>query len=270
MSTQTGTATATPTRTTTGTSTPAETATETTSTTDLELEWQAVAGAKRGNGHHYPAPTVLGDTLIVPSGLNAGIVEGFGLETGNRKWEISFDDGMISDQPYLPTNGSVVVIKTNSGLAAIRENGEIEWSKDINQTGDPLGMDNTIFVPTSTGVEAREFDGSQKWTWEGDTPVSGLGYADGSVFMKAGTSLYSISSGETEWEYRTTIEPSVPPVARDGLMFIGTEDSKLVAINVDESTTEWEQEVENSIAAPITIGEHVYAAGWSYPLKGLC
>jgi outer membrane protein assembly factor BamB len=174
---------------------------------------------------------------------------------------------MISDQPYLPTDGSVVVVETHSGLTAITENGEIEWSEDLRPRGYPLGMNNTIFVPTSRGVEAREFDGTQKWTWESESSVYSLGYADGSVYTKAGTSLYSISSGETEWEYRTTIEPSTPPVARDGLVFIGTEDSRLVAISVDEPTTEWEQDIESSIAAPLTIGEYVYAAGWSHPLK---
>lgn len=194
-------------------------------------------------------------------------MEGFDIETGDRKWELSFDESMASNQPYSPTNDSLVVVGTQSSLTAITENGDIEWTEDLNLAGDPLGMNNTIFVPTFRGIEARGFDGSQKWTWNSEAPISGLGYSDGAVYAKTGTSLYSISSGETDWEYRTTVEPSTPPVARDGLVYIGTEDNRLVAISVDESTIEWEQNVGSPISAPLTIGEHVYAAGWSYPLK---
>jgi outer membrane protein assembly factor BamB len=174
---------------------------------------------------------------------------------------------MISDQPYLPTSDSAVVISTYSGLRAITEDGEIEWSEDIRPAGDLLGTSDTIFTPTQNGVEARSYAGRQKWVWETESPVYSLGHENGSVYAKSGTSLYSIREGEVEWEYQTTIEPSTPLVARDGLVFIGTENSRIVAIRTDDPSIEWEQTLENSVAAPITVGQHVYAAGWSYPLK---
>jgi len=256
------------------TDTPASTPTEkSTPTLSPNLEWEAIANSKIGNGHHFPAPVVLEDRLIVPSGLNqAGALEGYNLQNGTREWELSLGVSMSSDYPYLPANDSVVVVVTGSTLRAIASDGSTVWQKDVGLAGTALGIDDTILVPDGNMIEAWRFDGTQKWTWDTDSQVFNLGYADGTVYTKSGTSLFAINveDGETVWESRTTIEPSVPPVASGNLLYIADGEGRVTAIRTADQTTEWQVELERGIVTPITVGDsNVYAGGWSFPLAAL-
>lgn len=236
------------------------------------LEWDAIAGAKIGDGYNFPAPLLLDGTLVVVAGLNdAGIVEGYNPKTGDMEWEISTQTSMNSHHS-LPSDGSVVIVPTDSGISAISGSGEVVWSDDIRPSGDMFSAGGMFYIPKYSGVEARSFDGSQEWTWDTDGSVSHIGGTENTIYTKSGTSLYAINAddGTTLWESRTTVEPSVPPVAKEGLLFIGHDDGQLSAINTESQEEEWSINLESRVAVPITKGEsNIYAAGWSYPLHAL-
>ncbi|WP_159440201.1 outer membrane protein assembly factor BamB family protein [Natronorubrum thiooxidans] len=124
-------------------------------TQSLSVEWESVAGAKIGEGHHYPAPQLVDSTLVVVSGLNdAGTIEGYNPETGDHVWEVSTNTSMISDHP-LSANDSVVVCQTDSGVKAISASGEVVWEDGISPYGDLLPVDDRIYIRYfPTGVRA--------------------------------------------------------------------------------------------------------------------
>lgn len=237
------------------------------------VEWENVAGATIGNGHHFPSPRLVDGTLIVVSGLNdAGTVEGYNPENGDREWELSVGTSMTSAHP-LPTDNSIIVCKSDSGLQAISSSGDVEWDEEISVYGDPLAVDDTIYVPTYKGIEARGFDGTQFWTWDSETSVNYVGASDdGTVYTKARTSLYAIDAteGVTQWEMRTSMELSTPPVTIDGLLILGQENGQVTALSTETQEEEWSINLNNGISTPITTGEStIYASGWSYPVHAL-
>lgn len=92
-------ATRTETRAATETETQTRTETET-GTRELTVEWDAGAGGRMGNGYHYPQPVLLEGTLVFATGLHeAGVLEGYNPDTGDREWEISTQTSMNSHHP---------------------------------------------------------------------------------------------------------------------------------------------------------------------------
>lgn len=245
-------------------STPTESTTEAATPT---LEWDAVAGAEIGDGYHYPAPRLVDGTLVVAAGLNdAGIVEGYTPEDGEREWTTATGVSMNSHHP-LPAGDSVIVEGTEAGLEAIRaSDGESAWTEDVRVYGDPLPVDGSIYIPTGSGIEARAFDGEQLWTWESDSSTYYVGGGGETVYTKAGTSLYALdtSDGSAIWDMRTTMELSTPPLVYDDLLILGRDNGHVTALNTETQEEEWDVNLEQRIATPITAGEStIYAAGWS-------
>ncbi|SDG40706.1 PQQ enzyme repeat-containing protein [Halorientalis regularis] len=225
-----------------------------------------------GNGHHFPSPVILNDTLVVVSGLNdAGLIEGYNSETGERQWSQSTQTSMNSNH-QLPSNDSVVIVPSESGLSAVSATGEVMWSDDIRLSGDIMGTDELFYIPKYNGVEARSFDGSQQWTWESDSSIYSLGGDSNTLFTKSGTSLYALDAidGTVKWTFRTRMEPSTPPIVKNGLLIVGREDGQLTALYEDTHEEAWSIDLDSSISTPITVGEsNIYAAGWSYPLHAI-
>jgi len=247
--------------------------TQTTPAPSPTVEWDAVAGARIGNGHHYPPPALVDGNLIVASGLNdAGVIEAYNPDTGDREWTHATNASMNSDHP-LAANDSVVVVGTDDGLKAIRaSNGEAAWTEDMAVYGDPLAIDDAVYVPTAAGVKARGFDGEQLWTWNHDSFVNRVGSAGDAVYTKAGTSLYAIdvSDGSTIWEKRSTMELSTPPVVVDDLLLLGRENGHLTALQTESQNEKWDVNLAQSVSAPLGVGKNaVYAAGWSRALHAL-
>lgn len=241
-------------------------------TTGPELEWEASAGARIGNGYHFPQPTLLDSTLVVAAGLNqSGVLKGYDSETGGDEWELSTKTSMSSHHP-LPSNGSVVVVPTDSGISAISGSGETQWSKELHLAGDMMAAGDRVILPKSDGIEARSFEGDELWTWDSDSSVRYVGGGEDTLYARLENEFIAIDAteGQTEWRFQSQIEPSVPPVVTNDLLIIGDGDGQITAIYLDSQEEAWSVNLGNEITTPISHGEsYIYAAGWSEPLHAL-
>ncbi|WP_324662086.1 outer membrane protein assembly factor BamB family protein [Haloarcula sediminis] len=237
------------------------------------IEWESIAAANIGNGFHFPAPVLVDNQLVVVSGLDdAGTIEGYDPDSGERNWSYSTGVDMSSEQP-LCVNNSTIVYSSLDGLEAVSvSSGESVWETDTSVRGDIISADGIIYVPTYDGVLALDFDGSELWNVQIESPVYNLAVDSNSVYFKAGTTIHSLNkqNGSSRWEMRSTIEPSVAPVVKDNLLVFALENGEVRAINKNSQELEWSTELTRNFNTPISVGDtSVYAASWSYPLHAI-
>ena len=116
-------------------------------------------------------------------------------------------------------------------------------------------------------VLARDGDGERWRTAPEDEDASLLGVADGSVFVAAGTMnskrTYALDAETGDQRWRAEVDPDGPAAIADGRVYMGVEDSVLLALDAATGEERWRQDLELfRIELPVAVTDGaVYAAG---------
>lgn len=114
-------------------------------------------------------------------------------------------------------------------------------------------------------VHAIDSNGSKGWTYKtGGRIRSSPAIVDGVVFVgSADNNLYALNAtdGSGEWTYETDDRVRSSPAVVDGVVYVGSADNSLYAINAAGGSGEWSHETGGGIYYTSPISG---ADGWSF------
>ena len=157
----------------------------------------------------------------------------------------------------------------------------------MGNMGPVIGSDGTVYMPSNTGLNALDPNGTRKWVYTTTssaikTPVIG---SDGTIYFGDGNKwLFALNQdGTKKWSIQLPSVGAIPAIGPDGTIYFGT--SNLSAINPD-GTVKWDYPTGTiangcpSIAPDGTIyigsnsGKKLYALNpdgslkWTFPSAG--
>jgi outer membrane protein assembly factor BamB len=227
----------------------------------------------------YAAPTVVTNGNLVCAIFATGDVVCVDME-GNRKWSkgLGIPDNHYGHSSSLLIYQNLLLVQfdTNKGgkimgldLAtgdqkwATARPSKISWASPVLAT---VGNQVELILSSSPHVAAyNPLSGTQLWALEcltgevGPSPA----YADGIVYVANEYAvLAAIKPGnppEILWETNEYLPEVSSPVAKDGMVFLGTSYGVIVCYNASDGEILWEYECDEGIyASPIIVDNKVY------------
>jgi outer membrane protein assembly factor BamB len=177
---------------------------------------------------------------------------------GSLKWRYKTGNS-ITNSPAIAADGTVYAVSGES-LHAINPDGTLQWHRQLDSysvTGPAaaVGADGTIYVGTdmSDSLYALNPDGTRKWTYYIGAPIWTVPAiaADGTVYVGSNdTYLYAIKpNGSFKWRYKTGSDVhSTPAIATNGTVYFGSADNYLYAIN-SQGLLEWRYRTNGGLIA---------------------
>jgi len=161
----------------------------------------------------------IGADGIVYCGSHDGSLYAYYPQNGTVKWK--FPAGYwIRVNPCIGDDGTIYCVSLNNFLFAINPNGTMKWKTDVDAGTSPtIGPDGTIYAGWDTLYAINSVDGSVKWS----LPVSGA------------------------------IEGSTPCTSHEGVIYFGTTNGDVYAVNPN-GTIRWRKTFVES-QSPAAIGE---------------
>ncbi len=249
-----------------GTPTPKATATPRPPTTDKHLKWFFKTGAKITS-----SPALADNTLYVCSGDGSL----YALDARNSALSWSFDLGapalhtpvVTPDALYFNVNSSCV--KFNVGTRSI------VWDF-FGIVADPVIADGLVY--TSDIGSAEAFDSStKKFLWAGLAKgvVTGVAVVGTTVYAGSqDTNVYAFDAsnaktpldlagdynqGRMLWAYKTGDQVQVPPGVVDGVVYVGSDDHNLYALDAATGALKWKLPTGNDVrSTPLVANGLVY------------
>ncbi|MGI2335292.1 MAG: PQQ-binding-like beta-propeller repeat protein [Dehalogenimonas sp.] len=136
-------------------------------------------------------------------------------------------------------------------------NGNTVWQNALEKAqgayASPLVVDDTIFVSTYSGkIYALNTAGTLKWVYPTDNKlpssvVSGLAYSDGLIYYGSDDgNVYALNanSGLKEWEFKTGDKIWATPVIGDGVLYVGSFDNTFYALSTENGNELWSFKAE--------------------------
>lgn len=158
----------------------------------------------------------------------------------------------FGDSPPLIVD-DLIVVATESGVAALNLKGEAVWQADGDDT--IAATADSLFVFGYDGLKRlAPSSGETKWEWSG-TGLFGLGgplpVGDSAVFINDAGTIRAIDqdSGQEVWDVQTVGDHSHPPVlAQDGNIYHAAFEGVLYAISPDNGVVLWEWRARPGVA----------------------
>ncbi|WP_168193988.1 PQQ-binding-like beta-propeller repeat protein [Pontibacter sp. SGAir0037] len=166
--------------------------------------------------------------------------------TGEKRWQI-IGVGAFYTAPVLsPDEKTVYVLNTNEGKlwAVNTADGTSKWTESVGMGsgthGSSLSMDadGTIYYTTNAHVVAITDNGTTgavKWsaTVTGAAQSGVVIGANGDLYTGSAAGLVALepANGNVKWTYNLTTTESVPAVDKNGYIYIGSADGKLVVVS---------------------------------------
>ena len=157
-------------------------------------------------------------------------------------------------------NGQILAASQNGRVFSLdAESGSVTWERELEMelSAGPGVSDTVVVVGSPEGeVIAMDIDtGSTLWTAQVSSEILAPPVIDrNKVVVRSQDGRvygFSISSGERDWVFDTNI-PSLTqrgnstPVARAGRLYVGFDSGKVAALNIDDGTVLWQQNVVNN------------------------
>jgi outer membrane protein assembly factor BamB len=191
-----------------------------------------------------------------------------GPSTGIQKHWTADISTRITGAPIV-SGDNVFVCGVGGGVTSVsRKEGTIEWTRPELSTvsSSPALTDGTTILGTKESVVALDVDdGSTKWSYdEGNLSHSSSPcISDGSVYIGCGWELTSISndSGKVNWTFETEGAIAGTPAVADNIVYIGSSDDYLYAVDVSSGEVRWRSELGSSIQSSPVVGSGTVYVG---------
>jgi hypothetical protein len=146
------------------------------------------------------------------------------------------------------------------------EDSSDDWEMKARFRGARV-VGGTTYKTAGMQVIARDGDDERWRTAPEDEGASLLGVADGSVFVGASAEdsewTYALDAETGDQQWRTEVEPDGIAAIANGRVYVGVEDSVLLALDAATGEERWRQDLELfRIELPVAVtDDFVYAAG---------
>jgi len=198
------------------------------------IRWQHLL-----KGPGIQAPVAIGGDDVIYSGSSDGNFYAFYSDGSlryklrfGRRWQITAAPAIAADNTaYVPTERGI--------LYAISPHAELAWSFDLEgyagASAAPAVRDDGVIYVGAKKFNAVNPDGSLLWSYDTGSPIAGPAAIgrDGTVYFPSANYLYALDAGGTLlWRARGRAQyplGSAPAVAKDGTIYINTNDGVLHA-----------------------------------------
>lgn len=225
---------------------------------DGTLKWQFPADAP-APGNFASTPSLDGGALYI--GADDGRVYKVDAKTGTQVWVRNFV-GAIRSSPIV-SDGLVYFGGTDRSCYALNtDSGQTVWSYATQgpiTTSPTLLGNQVIFASTDNtlhGLNAKKGDQIWQIHLPSDPSSSPPLYADGNLYVGAGTAIYEIGPrGANAHAVRDFgIAVTAPPTFNAGMLYVVTQDRKVTALNT-RGRVRWTATLDYlSSAAPLLAG----------------
>jgi len=214
----------------------------------------------------WPGIQIAEDTIYV--GTLDGRILALNPDSGSRKWEWTpasgqssnflgcgctgggqLAGGLFYDSPVIAYDS--VYIGTYSGkiYAINTENGVEKWEYNVGSAivGGVTVANNTLFVGSSNGqlhvLNLANDTAGERFTFKTENKIWSTPVVQNGIvyFGSLDHNLYALdaSTGEKKWSFKTDASITATPLVMDELLYIGSHDSKLYAINTETGEMKW-------------------------------
>lgn len=184
----------------------------------------------------------------------------------------------VSGSPAVDASGNVYAGSWDKYVYRIRPNGTEEWSYKTDgpvKGGVTLGSDGRIYAACEKDSEsgvvyALRVSGAQDWSYTTVGPVrmSPMLGLDGTVYAASspnssgsGGALYAITDGSLRWEYAAPSGALGLAMDKDGVLYLGTLDGRVLALNDagSQATEKWSHTFPGAtLYTPAITSGHLY------------
>lgn len=159
-----------------------------------------------------------------------------------------------------PLNGALFAADVDGGVYRYQaDNGQSQWQTNVNHviSAGPGVSDTLVVVAGPDGqVTALDADtGSQLWQMQVSSEVLSPPVIDRNrvIIRSMDGRIYglSINSGERQWLFSSevpnlTLRGTGTPMAKGGRLYVGLDNGDVVALNIIDGATIWQQNVVNN------------------------
>jgi outer membrane protein assembly factor BamB len=180
---------------------------------------------------------VIGPDRSIYIGTGDGKLASLTKDLGSIRWAVDTHDTSGSS-PALGQDGTVYVGSSDHHLYAVGPDGSLKWSFDVEaevRGSCAVGGDGTVYLTTARRLWAVTSAGAKRWT--ADLPAETTGelavYATAIYVPVADKRLHALATptGNELWTYETDGDVSMPLITADGLIFVGSTDTHVYALN---------------------------------------
>ncbi|MFC6954240.1 PQQ-binding-like beta-propeller repeat protein [Halorubellus litoreus] len=190
---------------------------------------------------------------------------------GDVRWETDVG-ARVATSPAVH-DGAVFATTTDGDLLSLADSdGGVNWQTDVGGAATaPVVVTSTdpslVVLGTAEGVVARQAtDGAEAWTAPGQGRVRGAPAlaSDGTVVAADDAGVVrglDAASGEETWRFQADGAVHGAPAIADGVAYVGTRGSRLLAIDVQEGGVEWSFEMQDWVdGSPVVAYGAVFVA----------
>ncbi|MGC5324223.1 PQQ-binding-like beta-propeller repeat protein [Brevibacillus sp. SYSU BS000544] len=158
-------------------------------------------------------------------------------KTGKTAWKyepVSYRSFSAEEQLVIGPDGTIYMWITPNTLSAIRYDGKVKWTKNINAfiLSTPIfDKKGNLYLFTSKGISALDKEGEKIWTYQ---PKDGHFFhmargEDGTLFLKYENKIHAVKpDGKFKWEYTLKQDEDkaerqfvgVPLAGKDGSLYV--------------------------------------------------
>jgi serine/threonine protein kinase len=232
---------------------------------NLGVSWTSPAAGAAIVG----APAIAGGGVLYAGSLD-GNVYAFDLETGQRKWRAKTGGTVVAGQPdgtgvmyAVSEDGTFYVLDADSGQVV----GQYAAGGAI--TSAPLVILGGVYFGTGKGVlydvfyEELTKGAVPQWTFPADGAIAGTPATFGDTFYTAtarGT-VYAVQPGsdildkpgQALWSYPVGGPVQAGPAFENGVLYVGSDDGGLSAIDVSNHSPRWTYPTGSAIRSKIAV-----------------
>ena len=230
-------------------------------------------------GPNFAAPAVEGDMVLIGSG--DGFVYALDAATGQPRWR--FVTGAAADSMPVVADGQVFVQSRDGYFYSLDANtGELVWRKPSGEPGPVDFWDFTLAPAATAGgmvlfgsgdgslYALSQKDGEPRWRVHTNGALRGQPLiVDDGVFLGSFDGYFralDLATGELLWQFKTVGSTYFPEGAiqgsashHDGIVYFGSRDYNLYALNAETGTGRWNQRTLSwVIGAPLIYDDRVY------------
>lgn len=180
---------------------------------EMKVEWKANGGAGTGKSDSNFVPAVAGDFVYVAN--HDGEVVAFRLSNGDKAWSRRLDDDLMAG-PTVVDDKLLVASREGKIMALSVDDGKEEWHTRLSSevVSRPVGDGDYVLARTVDGnTAAMEMDtGRRLWTLDSSVP-------------------------------NLTMRGTAVPIIADGVVYLGLDNGKLQAVDLETGEKHWEQRV---------------------------
>ncbi len=206
-----------------------------------KLDWKFEA-----DSNIIAGPSGKGDSIYI--GTKKGTLYSLDSESGEVKWERKNIGPFLSRSTFYVTQQAVYLVSQSKRLMAFNSSdGKSLWSFEADDPiqFSPIGDDKYVYIASHFKAYAINLsDGDDKWNESYDNKIIVQPAIIGDILVlssTAGIAGYEYDDGdEKKWEIKGFIAKTKPFI-REKALYIGTDEGKLLRINVQTGTIDWEK-----------------------------